>query len=129
MRAGIIVAFFLLLTFVVSAQKYRGSVRYLMPPDKVILKSGEVETGKVIFSDSSAIRLLKQDYSEKIILRTSIDSISGLSWSTPMFSFGFGPMGWKNQITQRIDTVSLSGFRFDARGGIMRNGRFCLFAH
>src|SRR5438552_216246 len=63
-------------------QSSHGNIGFILPRDKVKLKNGDVETGKIIYSDSSRITLRKYDYSEKNILRKDIDTIMGLSYFT-----------------------------------------------
>lgn len=103
-----------------NAQREHGSIGFILPRDKVKLKNGDAETGKVIYSDSSKITLRKYDYSEKNIPRNAIDTIVGLSYFTYFISPSFGPLHWKGLINQRLDTFSKDAAHLNLKFGMMR---------
>lgn len=106
------------------SQKIRGSSRSYMPRDKVKLKNGDSETGKIIFYDSTKVLLQKIDYSEKQILRKDIDTITGLSHFTYFFSPSIGYMHWKGLVSQRLDTFARDAMDIHLKYGYMRKKRF-----
>lgn len=118
----------LLFIFLIStssySQKIRGTSRSYMPRDKVKLKNGDSETGKIIFYDSTKILLQKIDYSEKQISRRDIDTITGLSHFTYFFSPSIGYMHWKGLVSQRLDTFSRDAMDIHFKYGYMRKKRF-----
>jgi hypothetical protein len=95
-----------------------------MPRDKVKLKNGDAETGKIIYSDSVKFLLQKIDYSEKNILRKDVDTITGLSYFTYFFSPSIGYDHWNGLISQRLDTFSSAATYLDLRFGYMRKKHF-----
>jgi len=115
---------FLLLNIASYSQRVHGSTGFLMPRDKVKLKNKDSETGKVIYSDSSRITLLKSDYSEKNILRKDIDTIMGLSHFTYFISPAIGYAHWNGLISQRLDTFSRDAVDLHLKFGYMRKKHF-----
>src|SRR4051812_27862491 len=93
----------------------RGTIGFILPRDKVKLKNGDAETGKIIFIDSTKITLQKYDYSEKKILRSEIDTITGLSYFTYFAAPSFGYVKWNNLINQRIDTITREAAHINIR--------------
>lgn len=106
------------------AQKIRGSSRSYMPRDKVKLKNGDSETGKIIYYDSTRILLQKIDYSEKNIHRKDIDTITGLSHFTYFFAPSIGYMHWNRLINQRLDTFARDAMDLHLKYGYMRKKHF-----
>ena len=118
----------LLVPFTSYSQKHEhGNIGFILPRDKVRLKNGDAETGKVIRIDSARITLRKYDYSEKNILRSSIDSIYGLSFFTYFISPSIGPMHWKGMISQRLDTFSADVSNLNVRLGTMRRKHWAFY--
>ena len=121
--------FFFLLSPLISFSQKRehGNIGFILPRDKVRLKNGDAETGKVIHIDSVKITLRKYDYSERNILRSNIDSIYGLSYFTYFISPSIGPMHWKGVISQRLDTFSADVSNINVRFGTMRKKHWAIY--
>jgi hypothetical protein len=112
----------------VYAQKnIHGSTGLVLPRDKVNLKNGDAETGRVIYSDSTRILLRKYDYSEKNIPRKDIDTIMGLSWFTYFIAPAIGPAHWNGLISQRLDTFSTDAAMLSVKLGTMRKKRWAFY--
>jgi len=124
MNKFILALLFSLCCLATYAQRIHGSIGYHIPRDKVLLLNKDVETGKVIYSDSSKITLQKLDYSEKNIERKDIDTITGLSYFTYFCAPSLGYEHWKGLINQRLDTFSTDAFALNCKVGYMRKKRF-----
>lgn len=96
-------------------------------PDKVILLNSEVETGKIIKSDSNYITLRKGDFSEKKILWLGIDTVMGLSYSTLFFSPSVGLSGINYFSTFRYDKVYSGGMNLQLKLGKMYRRRWAWY--
>ena len=108
------------------AQRTHGNIGFILPRDKVRLKNGDAETGKIIYTDSVKILLQKYDYSEKNIKREDIDTIFGLSYFTYFLAPSFGYLKWNGLINQRLDTFSRDAAHLNFRFGMMRKKHWAL---
>lgn len=118
----------LFLPFALLAQRsVHGSAGLIMPRDKIKLRNGDAETGRVISSDSTMIMLRKYDYSEKRIPRSDIDTILGLSWFTYFISPSLGPGHWNGMISERLDTFNTGAFMLSVKMGTMRKKRWAFY--
>jgi len=112
--------FFLIVLITLGHGGFAQSKKSRRLPDKVILVSGDSETGRVTESDSSRIILCKGDYSEKTIPWKNIDTIVGLSYASLFLcpSLGIGNISYFS--TFRYDQVRSSGAILQLRVGKLR---------
>ena len=123
-----IISLFLLSGICFTSYAQRGSIGFILPRDKVKLKNGDAETGKIIFIDSTKITLQKYDYSERTIQRKDIDTITGLSYFTYFVAPSFGYLKWNGLINQRLDTFTREAAHINVRLGVMRRKHVALSA-
>ena len=114
---------YLFIFLVIAQGSFAQSKKLRRLPDQVILLNGEVETGKVIKSDSIQISLQKQDFSEKIIQWDHIEKIAGLSYSTFFISPSIGLQQVNYFSTFLYDNVSSGGMNFQLKIGRMKRMR------
>jgi hypothetical protein len=127
MNVRLLLFIFLFPLFLLAQRSLHGSSGLILPRDKVRLRNGDAETGRIIYSDSNKIMLRKYDYSEKKILRSDIDTIEGLSWFTYFIAPGIGPAHWNAMVSQRLDTFSADGTMLSVKLGTMRKKRWAFY--
>ncbi len=96
--------------------------------DLLVLKNGNTQSGKVIYSDSINITLKKFDHSTQKYLWTDIDSVKGLTYKTNFFSASLGISHIDYWSTLLYKNEQRTSAAFNYRYGTLKWGHWSRYA-
>lgn len=119
-----IVLLLLLLTGVTSCVNYRKLI-----VDEVVLKDGNSHTGKLVYSDTSAVKIQKIDESICVIHWTTIDTIQGKRLKTFFLGANMGAYNVPYFSVFRNEKITAKGFGMQYKAGWAYRGNRLGYMH
>jgi hypothetical protein len=97
--------------------------------EEVVLKNGETATGKLMYCDSSSLKLQKMDLSLSVYNWSEVDSVRGIKFKTHILSFNSGYFSTPYYSVFRGENFKPNNLGFQMRVGTAKFHRTFNYVH